>query len=728
GGFGVNGFIDQYGVLPPSTSILTNQQSGVLLNGTFSGTTVGTFAGNVSGQFNGTGAISNALIAAAASTLIGTLPAAQLPAVVVTNNYNLKAYGAYGDAHYANGALAVSNSTTVTVTGANFTGAEVGWFIDFKGAAINRRDYWTTITAVNGPNSINIATAVPVSYNLALPGTVAAMSGGYDIRYGQHDDSAAIQAWCSQNTNGGGRFEAPPGLYLMLCPPTNGNAQINIPICLNGTNNTCPIMELFGHLGSKPGVINTLSRSDYDSKTTVFLSNLGTTANLGGWSNGMPSSVFDFRPPTIPTGMQLGTITMIPSGGIVTNQTVYPYWHDFVLETSVDPSCIALNFIGAQETSFNNLIVGYFIGPDLFQPMCNTNGWAVVMPCNYSGAAGECKNSMFTGFYNGLDMGLIRGDYLTFDYCSNALTALYTGAAAQQVLHNLQFTCCPIWVYGSGNPAYYSGGGAPAGAVCPQIDVLDYQGTITGNQVPDWTTNSSYAVYDPQNKLCTGGSFNPPGHIIFPAASASGANATVLQGSSGKNMFASWYYGGGTNVTTAPQWFYGPSMFTNTALFTASTSISNLNVQGNGNFITYGSRNVNIGNSVVSFDNITGGSDLIYQSISGNGNAGRNTKWLWGLDDTTVDGNAIYDLYHQSQLSGVNTVYGFYGKGYTWMETTNGNQYFYGGIYTSNAVWLATNNVTPPAVRGGFAGIWSSNGWLYSVTAQHPNGVLISAP
>lgn len=46
---------------------------------------------------------------------------------------------------------------------------------------------------------------------------------------------------------------------------------------------------------------------------------------------------------------------------------------------------------------------------------------------------------------------------------------------------------------------------------------------------------------------------------------------------------------------------------------------------------------------------------------------------------------------------------------------------------SNNVVCIATNLIKP-IVQTGMQSIWSSNGWLYNVTSQHPNGVLIAAP
>jgi hypothetical protein len=51
-----------------------------------------------------------------------------------------------------------------------------------------------------------------------------------------------------------------------------------------------------------------------------------------------------------------------------------------------------------------------------------------------------------------------------------------------------------------------------------------------------------------------------------------------------------------------------------------------------------------------------------------------------------------------------------------------------GSGLTNVPIWLATNNIVVPLVQPGYSGLWSSNGWLYHITAQHPNGVLITAP
>ena len=301
------------------------------------------------------GTVSNAVYATtagSASNLIGTLPASQLPAVVVTNTYNLKSFGAYGDAAYSWGAMALSNSTTMTVVGGYFTSADTNKFIDIKGADVNRRDWWTTITAVNSPNNITVASAVPVSYNFALPGGVAAMSSGYPIVYGAHDDSMAIQSWVNQVTNGGGKFYAPPGIYLVLNPPTNVvNSQIMVPISPKVAGNEVTYFEMYGSLGSAPGYASSSPRVDLDPNTTVFVPNIGTSSNPGQWLQGMPSSFISFQ--TVgslnPYGVALGKVLLPASGYYITNTLTWPVLHDFIIQSSWDPSAIILNELGAQE-------------------------------------------------------------------------------------------------------------------------------------------------------------------------------------------------------------------------------------------------------------------------------------------------------------------------------------------------------------------------------------------
>ena len=342
---------------------------------------------------NGNGGGLTNLNASAVSS--GTLPLSQLPGGVVTNTYNLRAYGAYGDAQTSYGALALSNSTTVTVTGGAFVAGDVGKFIDIKGADVNRRDWWTTITTVNSPTSITVASAVPTSYNLALPGNVAAMTTGYPIVYGAHDDSMAIQSWVNQITNGGGKFYAPPGMYLILNPPTNVvNSQIMVPTCPYTAGNNTTYFEMYGSLGCSPSYASGTPRVAFDPNTTVFVPNIGTSANPGKWQQGMPSSFLEFRTvgTSTPYGTQLGVVKLIASSFYITNTLTFPILHDFIVQGSYDPSAIMIDELGAQEgRGPKNVIIGTWFLNTYCPLPSNTNGFGFVGPCNYSGQAGDCS-------------------------------------------------------------------------------------------------------------------------------------------------------------------------------------------------------------------------------------------------------------------------------------------------------------------------------------------------
>jgi hypothetical protein len=53
---------------------------------------------------------------------------------------------------------------------------------------------------------------------------------------------------------------------------------------------------------------------------------------------------------------------------------------------------------------------------------------------------------------------------------------------------------------------------------------------------------------------------------------------------------------------------------------------------------------------------------------------------------------------------------------------------FNGQLSVTGPMALSTNIILAPAIPPGYAGMWSSNGWLFYVTAQHPAGLLLSAP
>lgn len=766
GGFGVNGFIDQYGVLPPSTSILTNQQSGVLLNGTFSGTTVGTFVGNVSGQFNGTGAISNALIAAAASTLIGTLPAAQLPPTVVTNTYDLRSYGAYGDAVNGWGAMAVSNSTTFTVTSGNFSSADVGKFINIKGADINRRDWWTTITAVNSATSITVASAVPVSYNLTLPGKVEAMSSGYSIIYGAHDDSMAMQSWVNQITNGGGKFYAPPGVYLILNPPTNSvNSQIVVPSSYWFTANDVTLFEMYGSLASQPGFVNNTPRIDLGPNTTIFVTSLGTSANPGQWLQGMPSSFLSFQSATSSgqNGVTGARVQLTASGFYITNTLTWPQLHDFVVQGSYDPSAIMINELGAQEgRGPKNVVIGTFWLASFCPLPLNTNGFGFVGPCNYSGQAGDARDLFVSGFYTGIDPGCTRLDYPIVICCKHAIAAMFTGGGPQvNHINEAQLIDCAVWLYGSGDTNFYSATGSASTTFNPRMDVIAFANNSAGEQNPDWQTNNPFAIYDPSNLINHVGCLDIAGWVRFPQID-NGPVPLVVQGAAyPPSVFPiidvsacstpNGQFGPAlSTITMQPQVFGGYFWATNGMSISNSLSVVGSSVFNGPLTVQGGYLQPNAGIN----ETLPSGYYITLQSLNsfdendigiGNYGSGRTTEWIMKTDDRYGDGVPVADLMFGPKTPGGGYYNGgFGGYGATMMLWTNGDESVLGSLKASNNVisvsgqfignavgltnfWYQTN-FARPTVPTGQSGIWVSNGWMYYLTAQHPNGVLISAP
>jgi hypothetical protein len=644
----------------------------------------------------------------------------QLPGVVVTNTYNLRAYGAYGDAATCYGALALSNSTTFTVTGGAFVAGDVGKFIDIKGADINRRDWWTAITAVNSATNITVASAVPVSYNLALPGNVAAMSSGYPIIYGAHDDSAAMQAWLNQNTNGGGKFYAPPGVYLILNPPTNTiNSQIQVPMSPWAAGNCGQFCEIYGSIGSYPQYGSASPRVSYDPNTTVFVTDIGTAANPGQWLQGMPSSFLDFRTAVAPQyGLALGLVPITSSGFIITNTLTPAYIHNLIVQPSYDANAIIIDLLGAQESRYQDLFVGTPFFPTYCPDPVATNGFGIVMPCNFSGTAGECRNSYVFGMHNGIDLGLMRGDYIGIFCCHNGFTALFTGGCGNVPISNVQFSDTPIWLLGSGDTNYYSALGNAAETVSPRISVLTYETSVVGESNPDWQTNAPYAIYDPTNSFCEAGNAEPSGYIRFPQAQGAGASAITFQGPIfNRVIFAQVeedIANQGALIDPQPKVFGG-----------AVTTTNGLSVTG------------------VMPTVINSGSGAYWErfQIQQNGDvvgmkyiadATRHITWVTGIDDRYSLGgntNSMFWMAYGGPVAG----FGGYEVmmldplgDLTTLGTVTASNYVGNGSGLTN-IWYPTN-FAKPTIPTGSSGVWVSNGWMYYLTTQHPNGVLITAP
>jgi hypothetical protein len=639
-------------------------------------------------------------------TPVGGSNQLSVSATVVTNTYNLRSFGAHGDATNAWGAMAVSNSTTFNVTSGNFTSADVGKFIGIKGADVDRRDWWTVITNVYSPTSIAVSNAVPVSYNLPLPGNISAMSSGYDLVYGAHDDSMAIQAWVNQVTNGGGKFYAPPGIYLVLNPPTNAvNSQIMVPISPLVAGNEVTYFEMFGSLGSAPGFCSGTPRVDLDPNTTVFVPNIGTSANPGQWAQGMPSSFLEFRTvgSLTPYGVSLGKVALPASGCFITNTLTWPVLHDFAVQGTFDPSAIMIDELGAQEgRGPKNVIVGTWYLNSYCPLPSNTNGFGFVGPCVYSGQAGDCRDLFVAGCYTGIDPGCTRMDYPVLYCCNHGIASMFTGGAPQvNHISEAQFTDCPIWVYGSGDSNFYSAAGNASSLFNPQLSVLMYAQNSVGESNPNWTTNPPYAIYDPSNRLNTAGCSDIAGWVEF-AQVANGPQAQVLQGSNPSvfpliDISACGSALGGPGTALA-KYTLQPQVFGGTVWATNSLSISNgLVVSGSSTFNnglnvngTYLSPNYGINETMPS------GYYLAFQSLNsgdqndiglGNNGSGRTTEWFLQTDDRYGDGNSVADLFFiPKQAGGANYNAGFGGLGGTVMLTTNGDESVLGSVRASNNV------------------------------------------
>ncbi|MDE2097290.1 MAG: hypothetical protein KGL39_08615 [Patescibacteria group bacterium] len=638
---------------------------------------------------------------------------AQLPNRALRTEFNVKDFGAYGDAQTALGALAVSNSTSVTVTGGHFVSGDAGDFICFKGADVNRVDYWTTIATVVDTTHITVAAPVPVSYNLALPGNVAAMWSGYSVRYGAHDDSAAFQAMLSQNTNGGALYFVPPGVYLILNPPTNNNAQLLIPQSLRSIANAAPKCEIFGERGSLSGTIEIHNDLAYDPNTTVILSDLGTAANPGQWENGIPSSVLSDcgNGPLYPGGPV--SQVLIPSSGFyVTNTTIMPNLHDLAFESSYDAGCITLNFLGGMEATMHDVIVGTFYETPFCPAPLNTNGWGIVQANNFGGSAGICDYVFVGGFHNGIDLGLMQGNYDYFQCCSNALTALFTGGTTEAPLRNIQFTDCPRWLLGSGDADYYSPSGNAAAGIVPRIDVLDYQSTVIGEGLPDWMTNAPVACYDPSNSIAKGGINTPPAWIRYGEFAQSGPKATWVNGGwnnygaagTPPNIFQIIERGGGYGEQSTI-----PMTFGSSATFTNGLTVTNV-----GTFL------VDAGNAAYYAPiRIGQDGDFVVQNFSAS--PGRKVSWLAGIDDRL---NSPTNNFVLLANGGPNTGIGGYGS--EMVLDPWGNLKTYGNIASIDGKFIGDGSGLTN-ISGGGGGASVTNPVFYgTLTVNGPtNGAAI---
>ncbi len=576
-------------------------------------------AGSVT-NVQGSSVIGPVASATTAANFTGNITLTQLPAQTVTNNYNLKSFGAYGDAHSTTGALALSNTPTITVTGGYFVAGDVGSFIRIKNADLNRNDWCTTITAVNSPTSITVATAVPVSYNLVLPGNVAAITTGYQIDYGQHDDTLAAQAFLNQETNWGGKFYIPPGHYLIWGPPTNNNAQLVVPCSPNAGNNNSPYMELYGSIGSQPWYSGSQPNVQWDSNTTVFISNLGTSANPGGWTNGIPSSVIDFRVQTNTYGLQLFTVTIPGSGGKITNNPILPFIHDLVIDRGFDAGGITLNLLAAGQAELSKLWIGNFGAQVYLTAPSNTNHWDIVMPDNFNGSGDFCYDINTGAGYNAVDFGLGYGNVWNF-YCnSNAITSVFTGGSGEVRIDNVQVTCCNNLLYGSGGGQPYDvGSGAASGTFIPEIRVSNYQTSLTGSGTPDWMTNGVCLVYDPGNKIANGGVNSTPAHVYYNPGSGSGAAPWKNQVSN-PNVWVEYDTPQEGHVRFQPQKFSGPVTMTNGLMITNVPPL----VLGSG-----------VSGQAYSLQMYSPGD---YNYIEYWPGPSRFIRWLVGIDDRLVNG------------------------------------------------------------------------------------------
>ena len=454
----------------------------------------------------------------------------------LTNTYALKSFGAYGDAQFANGVLASNGITTVCVTQGHFVSSDAGSYIGLFGNGTNRTTWWTTIAAVNNNTQIVLSAAAPISYNYQYPdpGIKPFTLGTYCV-YGAHDDSGPIQAWLNQVTNGGGIFDPGVGNYLILNPPqlTNqNNAQIIIPVpgwnmaSSNSWQNVAPVMHLVGpeaQTGWGDAYNFYTGWFKPAPHSTFFISNLQglnwTGTNLVG------ASVFDFR------GYNPGNAFVSAQGyGAYAwpNNNVQPDFENFNLLCGYDANCVGLNFMGTVEIKAKNLYIygGNFGGEHEPAPL-GTNGWAIITPLNYNGVGGDLRNCGFQGFMHGMDAGVVKGDYLSFSSCSNAITINFMPPGCPQKLSNLQFYACPIWADISGNGI--SGGSGGSQLI---MDVIFYASQNTPNSVPQWETNVC-GVYDPSNYSSTlGGSltYYTTGQGSVPTnVLASGSNFKVIK-------------------------------------------------------------------------------------------------------------------------------------------------------------------------------------------------------
>lgn len=473
----------------------------------------------------------------------------------LTREYNLKDYGAFGDAKFAAGAMAMTNTTAMTVTYGKFTSDDVGSYIGVYGADTNRRTFWTTIASVNSGNQIVLADTPRMAFDCPMSGNVLTFDKGTYVVYGKHDDSAAIQTWLNQYTNGGGDFYAPHGIYLVMNPPQNtnqNNAQIIVPNWTRYQNNTNqwynapPILNMYGDAAYAPGYASSAGLFNPPQNSTWFVSNL--QGNNWTGTNLFGASFIDFRDYDFPSGHFYGHNNRYywPSS------LVHPIFENVNIMMGYDCNAVALNLIGAYESEANRLnVAGGILYPSYCPPPLGTNGWGIVMPGNYNGAGGDFRNVTIYNFMNGLDMGIIKGDYITFFACSNALTSQFSGGATEARINNIQFVDCPIWYIASG--LNFDGtGGSPAYGTKPILNVLDYQGTVNQIGVPDWQTNI-FAIYDPSNQSLGGVVYYPPG-------SGTAATPQTFQTPDHRFFVNPIHAGlGFTNVENEPVWLLNPN-------------------------------------------------------------------------------------------------------------------------------------------------------------------------
>jgi hypothetical protein len=362
--------------------------------------------------------ISNVANLALAPSLNTTSNAFQNAIMAPTNYYNVKSFGAFGDGHFAS-VVSTTNRAGVTdvfTTNANFTAGDVGDQIGICAAGNHAHTWFSLITAVHTTNWCTISNQAPVL-----------LTNDYYIVYGRHDDTAAIQATINQVTNsGGGIIYVPPGVYLIggQAQATNqNNAQIIIPplmanqsaqYSLRGVS--CEI-EIVGSHPFRGWGTDGVGGIQPGSDMTVLADMVIGNDNVS--SNGFGESMFNGGAYGVPGVLYSYGVSRWPDSDC---EVIFK---NLGIVTSYSPHLAVLNMIGNADGSgaYNvNIEGGSPSGGAFFtNTLDGTNDYAIIMPGNFEGTFGILKYCTVSGFWNGVECGLVDADDCTINECTNAI-------------------------------------------------------------------------------------------------------------------------------------------------------------------------------------------------------------------------------------------------------------------------------------------------------------------